>query len=221
MEAKPRNAGSSALAVGWAIFLLLSAAWTVLDIGSPVGLGIEALRGPARTFLSTAGAGAVILWPMVRLSQRALPHSAARAAADAWAVMLPTMAAMAPLELLVRWGWPTTWLAIACIAGWIWAAAAVVALATRPERSRFPRSLWMLLCLAMAAAGPALAMWARPFDPALARTLAALSSASGPLHVTELGAGVSSAWLAAAAGWALALVLWACRLRPARRSNPT
>lgn len=206
--AKAREGGSSAIAVGWAIFLLLAAGWTVLGIGSPVGLGIEALRGPARTFLATVGAGAVMLWPMVRLSQPGGRDPGWRAASDAWAVMLPTMASVAPLELLVRWGWGTTWLVVACLSGWVWAAGGVVALGSRDERASGMRAGWMMLCVGMAVLGPGLGAWLGGWDEGAARGLLAISSSSGPSLIAERGLGVGVSWWAGGAGWIAAGVLW-------------
>ncbi len=198
------------------MFLLVAAGWTVLGIGSPVGLGIEALRGPARVFLGAVGAGAVLLWPMVRLSQRAERASGWRAGADAWAVMLPTMAAVAPLELLVRWGWGSTWLVVACLSGWIWAASGVVALGTREERGGIARAGWMAVCVLMALGGPAIGAWLLALDEGILRGAMALSSASGPVLIAEQGVGAAASWWAAGVGWLIAGLLWGWKWRLTR-----
>ncbi len=203
-----REGGSSALAVGWALFLLLAAGWTVLRMGSPVGLGVEALRGPARVFVGTVGIGTVLLWPLVRLSQRGGKGSGWRAAADAWAVSLPTAAAVAPLEALVHWGWGTTWLVVVCLGGWTWAAAGATALGTR-EVGAWRRAWWALVCVGMGGAGPGIALVAARLGVGARDVFAACSAGAGPVLISEWGVGDWTSWWGASAGWVVAGVLWA------------
>lgn len=207
MAGKAREGGSSALAVGWALFLLLAAGWTVLGMGSPVGLGLETLRGPARAFVGTVGAGTVLLWPLVRLSQVEVGRSGWRAAADAWAVCLPTAAAVAPLEALVRWGWGTTGLLVACLAGWTWAAAGVTALATRGGGAG-RRAGWALVCVGMVGAGPSLSGAGSRVGVGLRDVMLASSSGAGPVLIAERGVGDWSSWWGAGSGWVVAGALW-------------
>jgi hypothetical protein len=167
-----RRAEPRPFAFIWTAYLLGGAALTVLRAGSLRGMDIDAARAPARVLLVLIGVGVCIVWPLIRLSQDGPERPVRAALADLFVVLCPAQAVLWPLTLIGRWTWSLTG-AMAChVAAWAALVGAVIALGTGRTTPN-ERTWWMLACVALGSAAPALGV-----------------AAARP------GAGVGSAWLA-------------------------
>lgn len=146
-------------AMCWLIYVTLtvtgSVRWVVQSTSeiSPLSYGPS-----ARIMLIVLATGALVLWPMVRLSQSAPARARLSSAilADMLIILVPSWLVIVPLRFIA--GWPMDVVAaIAAIFGaWTYLTGGVLALALSrvdPNRPAAHRWLWMLGALACVGAG--------------------------------------------------------------------
>lgn len=107
----------------WTIFLFAATAATFLAALSTGSATPDVMRPATRALLAITAAGIVLLWPMVRLSQRADPHPVGGVVQDLVVVLIPSQAVVWPQWLAWLGRWPLE--AIAAISA-ILAAWAIV-----------------------------------------------------------------------------------------------
>lgn len=235
-----RRAEPRVFAFFWTLFLLVA---TVYTFGSAASgrLDAESGRFAARSLLVVLSVGVGVLWPMTRLSQVAPREGGCIATAkDILVMIVPTQAVLWPLTLLGGWPLEVTACLSALLAGWALAVGGLLAVALGPPDrptvsglaapERAPRGVWILLFIALSAAGPMIALFAPP-DPGVNVAMSDLvSPASAVLEVSRYrpwtGASASARpehWASAAAvgliGLALWLFAWAA-YRPVRWGAP-
>lgn len=147
-------------ALMWTVYLMGAAVLTVL--GSRLVDLPEPEHGfAARALLVMAAIGVCVLWPMTRISQ-APPERPVRATlADLIVVLAPLQAMVWPLPLLTRWPMAAAGALTLMITSWAVLIGAIV-LAGATSRSAIDRCVWMLACLVLIVAGPAVQLAAPP-----------------------------------------------------------
>jgi hypothetical protein len=114
---------------------------------------LQQIRYSCVLLLALIQVGVVVVWPLLRLSQIP-PRIASRAAAvDLLIVLAPSAAILGPMGFLTKWSGATVAVLCASLVSWTVLYAGIIALAGR-VRSSTARAAWMLVCLALAAAGP-------------------------------------------------------------------
>ncbi len=141
----------------WAIYLMVGAMGTIFatrTLGVPTP---ATYRTGCLAMITIVAAGATILWPLTRLSQRS-PGSAVRAVmVDLVVILLPILAVVLPMPLLTRWPWEVTFAMTLCVASWALVVGAVIALGIdRPPG--LGRAVLMGVICALVLGGPALAL---------------------------------------------------------------
>lgn len=88
----------------WTVYLMAAVIWTFIHLG-PVGVfSAEAYRPAARRLVIAIAVGVVLLWPLVRLSQRAPSRRPGGAvAADLVVLLFPALALVWPQVVLAGW----------------------------------------------------------------------------------------------------------------------
>jgi hypothetical protein len=137
----------------WSAYLLGGAAVS-LGVAGAVKGGIESIRLAAAIFFQVAFAGLVVLWPMVRLSQRVEGVSpGSRVALDAALLLVTFQAVLWPAVMMARWPVDTGLVLCGLAGAWtLIAGAFVVAAAHFGARVR---ALVIALFVALTWAAPA------------------------------------------------------------------
>ncbi len=199
----------------WTTFLLGGAVFTVLRAGSMRGLDVDAARGPARAMLVIIGVGICIVWPLLRLSQDGPERPTRAALADLFVVLCPVQAVLWPLTLIGRWSWSLTGFLACAFTAWAVLFGAIVALGTGRSTPN-ERTWWMLVCVAIAGAAPALGVatarpgagvnpaWLAPSPITLPFVATAAPGGATPSPSTTLWLWSAAATGAGAAGWLIA-----------------
>lgn len=206
--------GATAFPVAWSAFLLVATAMTVFRAGSPAGLPVSAARTPARDLFAVMALGVTLLWPMLRLCERA-PRDrrarAARALGDSLVVAAPALTVVLASQIVVGWGWLATGAVSLLYTGWTLLVGALLAIGAG-ARTGATRAGWMALIACLALGAPALTIVADARGRDRAFLLASPVTAPGAITASASGAPVSpgaDAWLAGAIPAALAVPLWA------------
>lgn len=161
-----RRAEPRPLALLWTLYLFVCTAVTFARVEGAGLTTPDIYRPAARVLMVLTAFGAVILWPMIRLSQRSPVKSVRRAVfADACAVFFPAQAVIWPqwLPPLGDWHWTVAAGVAAVIGGWIFltggllsaAMLRVDALEQRGVSTTSVRINWMVLLLVAPVSGPA------------------------------------------------------------------
>lgn len=155
----------------WTVYVLVCVAGSVLWLARSSSVTASTYGPAARIMLMVVSAGAIVLWPMLRLSQTAPRGSPLRAAAaDVLVVLFPMQMVVWPLIMLAQWPLGIVAAISALTAAWVVLVGGVQALAFAVERRRangpgnWSRALWMLLCLALAGAAPLAALMRRAIE---------------------------------------------------------
>jgi len=150
-----RRAEPRGLALCWTTYLFLATAVATGSVGLRGAVSIEGMRLAAEMLLVSVGAGVIVLWPMLRLSQDSAPRPGIGwAAADAAAIVIPAQAIIWPQILLARWSLDIAVAASATVAAWAIVVSGALAIAFAARRPPIHRGWWMLLFLALGLAGP-------------------------------------------------------------------
>lgn len=165
------------LAFLWAIYLFVA---TMLTFGLAVRAAPgqhESIRPAASMLLMAAAAGMVVLWPMVRLSQRRDPRPLAGAVQDLVVVQVPVQAIIWPQVMwwLAHWSVSVVLASSLMMLAWGLIVAGLLALAQLgpsgdpgrgDERLAVPMATrWMAVMALVAVLGMAPALTVRSIDP--------------------------------------------------------
>ncbi len=146
----------------WTLYLLFATVGAFWAVGAPGAHDALAMRPAARSLLAAITVGVALLWPMTRLSQTSpseRPGRIARAVLqDMMVLLVPAQAVIWPQIAMA--GWPVSVVAAlaASIAAWTVVIGGVLALALLFSRSGGGRGWWMLVIVAIAGAGPLVAL---------------------------------------------------------------
>lgn len=196
----------------WAIYLMIGAMATIFatrTIGAPTP---ATYRAGCLAMITVVAAGATILWPLTRLSQRS-PTNALRAlGVDLVVILLPIQAVILPMPLLTRWPWEVNLAMSAAVSSWALLIAGVIAwgIARPPGMGR--AALMALIC-ALAVGGPGLALLGPGSRPPRMHTAMLLSPLTANWALTDAPPNLKPAmspqeWAMVAAPLAPAAVLW-------------
>lgn len=221
----------------WTLYVLVSVAGSVLWLAQSSAVSSSTYGPAARVMLVVVMTGAVVLWPMVRLSQAAPGAAPVRAVAgDVLVVLFPLQMVVWPLIMLAQWPLNIVGALSALTAAWVVLIGGVQALALAVERWRgagpgnWSRAIWMLACLALAGGAPLLglarravhgpdaadpAFWSvlSPFTAIGALTGRGFSGPQGPTGAAQW-AGIGLVVGVAAMLWLLAAAWPRGRVRP-------
>lgn len=168
-ESEHRSTEPRVFALLWSVYLLAAAMLTIF--ATPM-LGISsagAYMPASRSLLALMAVGAVLLWPMVRLSQAPPTEPVRSALTDLLVVALLAQAVIWPLSvlpggaLLPPFPWPGLWpWEVAAglglmFTGWSALVGAIIARGTSKPVG-LARTGWMILCVGLALFAPALAL---------------------------------------------------------------
>lgn len=157
-----RRAEPRLFAFLWTLYLFITVLGSLLWLTRSGVLAASAYGPAARIMLIVIGAGATILWPMVRLSQLA-PSTRPIAAAfgDLVVIVMPVQVVVWPLAFLANWPVSVVALLAAMLLVWSALAGGLIAIAfgvchryALPALPPVVRVGWMFLCIALACAGP-------------------------------------------------------------------
>lgn len=165
-----RRAEPRPLAFMWTIYLFIATAMTFAAITGVGGLTLDVYRPALRILLATVGAGVILVWPMIRLSQTPPDeHSAVAALKDFFAIVVPLQAIVWPQWLLAAWPINVIGALSATLTAWAVLASGLLAIFFRHGPSREPhadfapptsaptaRTSMMIVFVALAALGPIL-----------------------------------------------------------------
>jgi len=133
------------LALGWSLWLL--GAWAVT-------LAIDSTVPAVRWMVYAALMGLMLIWPMLRLSQRGTA-ALAGTLLDWVCLMLVFQAVIWPLRLSGDWTMPQTWWLNATMGAWSLLTGLVIAWGRRVDRGSI-RTLAMVACVGLLLGEPAL-----------------------------------------------------------------
>jgi hypothetical protein len=225
----------------WTLYVLVAVVGSVLWLAQSSAVSSSTYGPAARVMLVVVLTGAVVLWPMVRLSQSAPRAAPVRAvAADVVVVLFPKQMVVWPLIMLAQWPLNIVGALSVLTTAWVVLIGGVQALALAVERWRgagpgnWSRALWMLACLALSGGAPLIGLARRavygphaadpacwsvlsPFTAIGALTGKGFSGPQGPTGIAQW-AGILGVVGLAAAFWVLAAVWPRSGPRPPR--NP-
>ena len=145
-------------ALFWSIYLMLSALVTIFAsraIGVPLA---TRFRYGAAALLLLVCIGAIILWPLTRLSQRAPRHPARATGADLLVILVPMQAVVWPMPILTGWPLPVVGALALVLGAWTLLIGGFV-LWGSASRSHADRVMWMIAAILCAFAAPAWYAW--------------------------------------------------------------
>lgn len=220
----------------WTLYVLVAVAGSVLWLAQSSAVSSSTYGPAARVMLVVVMTGAVVLWPMVRLSQTAPRASPVRAvAADVVVVLFPLQMVVWPLIMLAQWPLNIVGALSVLTAAWVVLIGGVQALALAVERWRgrgpgnWSRALWMLLCLALAGGAPLIGLARRAVqgpeaaDPAYWSVLSpftAIGALTGRGFSGPQGPAVAAQWAGIGAVLSVAMLAWViAALWPRRRAG--
>jgi hypothetical protein len=147
----------------------------VLAIGlrPPVQPSSSSYEPGVRLMLVCVTTGLMIGWPLLRLSQIATRFPLRQTLLDLLVLLAMVQVVLWPLRLVTTWSPQRTAAIDATMAGWLLLAGAAIASAIGTSRMG-PRSLAMLMCVAMCLLGPTLA-WIGSMDGVSSYQLVELS----------------------------------------------
>ncbi len=129
------------LALLWAVYLMLGAMITIFSVRS-IGIATNAqYRFGCIAMCIVAGVGVALLWPMVRLSQRAPIRPTRAALQDFLALLIPLQAVVWPMPLLTGWPLGVIGAIMLSLLSWGLLSCAVVAWGSASV-SGITRTLW-------------------------------------------------------------------------------
>lgn len=142
----------------WAIYLMIGAMATIFatrTLGAPTP---AAYRAGCLAMITVVAAGATILWPLTRLSQRSPKGASLAVMVDLVVILLPIQAVVLPMPLLTRWPWEVTLAMSLVVSSWTLLIGGVIALGIdRPPGVH--RAVLMALICALVLGGPGLALF--------------------------------------------------------------
>ncbi|HBS28603.1 MAG TPA: hypothetical protein DEB06_03930 [Phycisphaerales bacterium] len=197
----------------WAVYLSAAALLTIFAVSRITVPSTGQFVYACRAMLVMVNLGAVVLWPMTRLSQQFPARPARSLLTDLAIVVVPAQAVVWPMPLLAHWDWGVTAAQSASSAAWASLVGAVLMLATR-HPSHSGRSLAMLACLGVALAAPALLVVPVMLNrPASADLLLWFSPLTTPYVISAAPSGhgpvmATAEWLLVLAPLPAALGLW-------------
>ncbi|MBX3406368.1 MAG: hypothetical protein KF869_06360 [Phycisphaeraceae bacterium] len=208
----------------WTLYVLVAVAGSVLWLAQSSAVSSSTYGPAARVMLVVVMTGAVVLWPMVRLSQSAPRAAPVRAvAADVVVVLFPLQMVVWPLIMLAQWPLNIVAALSVLTAAWVILIGGVQALALAVEQWRgaspgnWSRALWMLACLALAGGAPLLGLARRAVhgpdaaDPASWSVLSpftAIGALTGRGFSGPQGPAGAAQWAGIVAVVGVAAVLW-------------
>jgi len=155
----------------WAMYLLISAGATIFAV-RPITVPTQwQFIYACRAMVVMIMIGITVLWPLVRLSQRAPDRRVFSMVIDALIVLVPASVVLAPMTMLTRWPYEIVVGLGASVWAWGLLVAALVLLGTRAQAHTM-RALVMVVCLGLGLAGPTLivllpmpagALWLSPY----------------------------------------------------------
>lgn len=220
------------LALAWTVVLLAGMVGIVLGAGPAWGSDALAARAAARTLALIAACGIVIIWPMLRLSQRVPTRPLRATLVDTVAALLPVQAVLWPQTLpwLARWPIEVVAALAGLLAGWgVLTGGALAWVQTQRQAGHLRPATGMAIFLALGLLGAVPVMITR--GPEIAgmsgtclswmvspvtgvleltrdRSHTGRSAALTATHLQALGA----TWVAAAGAWMAAA--WASVVHP-------
>jgi len=141
----------------WAIYLLIGAMTTLFatrTIGPPTP---SSYRAGCLAMITVVGAGAALLWPLTRLSQRSPSNAPRSVGADLVVILVPVLAVVVPMPVLTRWPWVITIAMTLALAGWTVLIGGIIAVGiARPVN--LVRAALMVMIAMLVIGGPAVAL---------------------------------------------------------------
>jgi hypothetical protein len=139
----------------WTLYLLATTGIAIASVGLYGAVHEEGARTAARTILLVASIGVSALWPMTRLCQRAPEPGVSWAVQDTLAIVLPLQAVIWPHIWLAGWSLEVAGAVALVLAAWAVLVGGLLALAfSRGSPGPVSRTIWMLVFVALPAAGP-------------------------------------------------------------------
>ena len=143
----------------WMLYLM---GVTIIMFGSfmhAVSISSSVTRPAAQRMVLATMLGITLLWPAIRLSQRASDRPVRHVLRDLFVILVPAQAVIWPHAMGVLAGWPMSVLvALACLFGaWGLVVGGLIALGDATA-GRCPRWVWMIAVLVVAAGSPAVGL---------------------------------------------------------------
>ncbi|MEM1071237.1 MAG: hypothetical protein AAGH71_00250 [Planctomycetota bacterium] len=151
----------------WMFYLLIASAVVYSSVGTPSFGSETGFRYASKILMTVISAGVVLVWPMVRLSQRSPERPARSVLRDMGVLLVPVQAFYWPQLLLTQWGADAVGGAMLVLVAWLMVVGAVLVVAARtvPTESWayadpaggervLVRVLWMLVILVLPLIGP-------------------------------------------------------------------
>jgi len=194
--------------------IFASAAWLLgswlltMGLQTPVQPTASSFMPGVRLMLVCISVGLTIAWPLMRLSQRPVARPIGQTLLDLVVLLMLLQVVIWPIRLVTVWSVQRTAAIDATLSGWLLVASAFVASAVG-QRATGPRTLAMLVCVALSLAGPAV-VW---LGVHTGQTFADLVRLSPLLVVHMLGNGgrvepTAEQWTWIATLWGAAGVIW-------------
>lgn len=150
-----RRAEPRGLALCWTLYLFAATAVATGSVGLRGAVSIEGMRLAAEMLLVSVGAGMIVLWPMLRLSQLAAPRPGIGwAAGDAFAIAMPAQAVIWPQIWLARWSPIAAIAAATLVLTWTAVVSGLLALTFSRDHPPAQRAWWMALFVILGLSGP-------------------------------------------------------------------
>lgn len=205
------------LALLWSLYLMASAVLTLLRVRSLTMPTTQQFEFGCRSMVLMSLIGVAILWPMVRLSQRAPARVGRALAADLVVLLAPVQAVVWPMGLLTHWPIEVIAALVAALASWALLATGMLAWALGGEGAS--RWGWMVLVtLASVAAPGVLAFWPAPMDANVRSGLMSLSPLTAAWSLTGAPSGLvplmqPREWVLLALPGMLGSLMWLASIR--------
>ncbi len=171
----------------WCGYLMAASLATVLAVRGAGPVTARQYEFGALGFITLAAIGAVLLFPMVRLSQTPPPRPIRAIAVDCLVVLLPIHVVIWPMPLITRWPLETSAALATAVTAWTLLAASLAALGLAVARRREPgrpsaARAWATAAIVLSVtAAPLIDVASRPIDPSgLGNTALVLSPITAP-----------------------------------------
>jgi len=192
--------------------LWLFASWIgSMGVHPPLLVATSSYTPSVRVMMLASAAGALVAWPMLRLSQPASPAPIRAVLLDLAVVVGMLNMVLWPLRLVTPWPVPRMAALMLLLTIWIIAAGAFVSIGWRSRRAAV-RTLCMVACVAIAAGAMPLRLIGAAWLPAFPSVHGGPFEATLALATPGGAPPTTQAWSAVEAAAGVALLLWAAAL---------